>query len=206
MNQSNIAFFHSRTFEACMQRFEFQRRKIEFIALHTHLFNAPPTLRKLSIQHCPQIHASTLLSTLSSIGPQLTHITIRHPMNQLYQSALDTILQTCPKLLALRISADYISNLLFCEIPPNHPLQILDLECSTTAGAEIELSPNKIYDAVEECLLPDLRSVRASARLAWTATKTKRQDCADLLELLEENDMERPLGVEVGVWWNIPDS
>jgi hypothetical protein len=173
--------------------------------LHTHLVNAPRSLSKLSIQHCSQIHASSLLATLQMLGPQLTHLTIRHPMAQLYTSSLDSIPSICSSLLALRISADYISNAMFPSVPANHSLRILDLECSPTAGAEVEISPSAIYDAVEECLLPDLRSVRASARLAWTATEILRQDVSDLLEILEENEMERPLGVETGVWWNLPD-
>lgn len=173
--------------------------------LHTHLINAPPSLSKLSIQHCSQIHAASLLSTLQILGPQLRHLTIRHPMSQLYTASLNSILSVCPSLLALRISADYISNALFPSIPANHPLQILDLECSPTANPDVEINPSVIYDAVEEFLLPDLRSVRASARLAWTATATLRQDTSDLEEILEENEMERPLGIETGVWLNLPD-
>jgi hypothetical protein len=94
---------------------------------------------------------------------------------------------------------------MFPSIPANHPLQILDLECSPTANPDVEISPSVIYDAVEECLLPDLRSVRASGRLAWTATETLRQDASDLEEILEENEMERPLGIATGVWLNLPD-
>lgn len=173
--------------------------------LHTHLISAPSSLSRLSIQHCSQIHAPSLLSTLQVLGPQLRHLTIRHPMSQLYTGSLNSILSVSPCLLALRISADYISNALFPSIPANHTLQILDLECSPTANPDVEINPSVIYDAVEEFLLPDLRSVRASARLAWTATATLRQDTSDLEEILEENEMERPLGIETGVWSNLPD-
>jgi hypothetical protein len=86
-----------------------------------------------------------------------------------------------------------------------HPLQILDLECSPTAGADVGISANSIYDAVEESRLPDLRSVRVSARLAWGATKGSRTDASDLAEILEEAEMERPLGIATGVWYSLPD-
>jgi hypothetical protein len=178
---------------------------IDDFFLSTHLINAPPSLSRLSIQHCSQIHAPTLLSTLQTVGPQLRHLTIRHPMPQLYAGALDSIPSICPSLTAFRISADYISNTLFTLVPPSHPLQILDLDCSPTAEADVEISASAIYDAVEEGRLPDLRSVRASARLAWAATETTRLDASDLLEILQEGEFERPLGVPVGVWWAFPD-
>lgn len=175
--------------------------------LCTHLSNISASLSRLSIQSCPQAHVSSLLSILESLGPQLKHLTIRHPMPQLFQGALDSIIQLLPSLIALRISADYISNALFSVegIPQNHPLRILDLECSPIAGAEIGISANVIYDAVEKGRLPDLRSVRASMRLAWAATEQTRLDASDLLEIIEENETERPLGLLTGVWWNMPD-
>lgn len=79
-------------------------------------------------------------------------------------------------------------------------MQILDLGCSGTATADVEVAPGAVYDAVEDGRLSDLRSVRVSARLAWTATERLRRDVADLVEILEEGEMERPLGVMAGVW------
>jgi len=81
-----------------------------------------------------------------------------------------------------------------------HPLRILDLDCSGTATSDVEVSPAAIYDSVEDGRTPDLRSVRVSARLAWTATERLKRDVADLVEILEEGEMERPLGVTAGVW------
>ena len=92
---------------------------------------------------------------------------------------------------------------LYIESP--HPLRILDIECSPTAEADVGISASAIYDAVEDGRLPDLRSVRVSARLAWGATKGTRTDASDLGEILEEAEMERPLGIATGVWWNMPD-
>jgi hypothetical protein len=172
-----------------------------------HLINAPPSLQRLSIQHCPQVHAFPIMSILQTLGPQLQHLTIRHPMPQLYVGALNGILEICPSLTALRISADFVTNALFSEsfVLSPHPLRILDIECSPTAGADVEISASAIYDAVEEGRMPDLRSVRVSARLAWGATERTRLDAADLEEILEEAEMERPSGVATGVWWSMPD-
>ena len=121
-------------------------------------------------------------------------------MPQLQVGVLDHVLLLCPNLVALRISADYISSAIFHSIENGHPLQILDLDCSGTATADVEVAPAAVYDAVEEGRLPDLRSVRVSTRLAWAATERLRQDVADLVEILEEGEMERPLGVVAGVW------
>lgn len=84
-------------------------------------------------------------------------------------------------------------------------MRILDIECSPQAGAGIEISPCAVYDAVENDKLPDLRSVRASARLAWIASTSSRLDVEDLVQVLEDAEMERPLGIEAEVWASIPD-
>jgi hypothetical protein len=168
--------------------------------LRTHIIHAPLSLERLSIQHCPQVYAPPLLETLSVLGDRLKYLTIRHPMPKLQVGVLDHILLLCPNLIALRVSADYISSALFQSIQNGHPLQILDLDCSGTATADVEVAPAAVYDAVEEERLPDLRSVRISARLAWAATESLRRDVADLVEILEEGEMERPLGVTAGVW------
>jgi hypothetical protein len=175
--------------------------------LRTHLVNAPHSLQRLSIQHCSQVFRPALVDMLQTLGPQLQHLTIRHPMQQLWVGALDSVLGECPSLTALRISADFVSDKMFSAlyVQSPHPLRILDIECSPTAGADVGVSANAIYDAVEDGRLPDLRSVRVSARLAWGATEGTRTDASDLGEILEEAEMERPLGVVTGVWWSMPD-
>jgi predicted DNA-binding transcriptional regulator AlpA len=128
-------------------------------------------------------------------------------MPQFWVGALDLVLDTCPSLTALRISADFITNEMFSSlyIQSPHPLRILDVECSPTTEADVGISASAIYDAVEDGRLPDLRSVRVSARLAWGATEGTRTDASDLGEILEEAEMERPLSIATGVWWNMPD-
>jgi hypothetical protein len=139
---------------------------------------------------------------LETIGPQLRHLTIRYPMKQLQWPVLDGVLTYCPNLLALRIAAEYVSDVLFEEIRPNqvHPLQILDLECSDSASADVQIAPDAIWIAAERGSLPHLRCVRVSARLAWTATKSLRSATSDLVNLLEEMEKKEPLGIETGVW------
>lgn len=175
--------------------------------LYTHLSNVSATLSRLSIQSCTQVHVSPLLLVLEKIGQQLKHLTIRHPMPHLFHGALDSLLLDLPALVALRISADYISNKFFSaeSIPQNHPLRILDLECSPTADAQVGIGASTIYDAVERGQLPDLRSVRVSMRLAWAATEATRLDASDLLEIIEENEAEKPINILTGVWWNMAD-
>ncbi|KAI9640338.1 hypothetical protein NHQ30_011080 [Ciborinia camelliae] len=171
--------------------------------LDTHLLNVPPTLCRFSIQHCSMVYSPALLSTLEHIGPQLQHLTIRHPMNRMGVGALDFVLLSCPTLTAFRISADFITDELFKNIPQDHPLRILDLDCSGTAGTEVNITAGAVYDAVEEGRLPCLRSVRVSARLAWNATERGRRDISDLIDTMEDLENETPLGIEpIGVWFS----
>jgi len=121
-------------------------------------------------------------------------------MSKLQTGVLDTLLLLCPNLIALRIDADYISNTLFEYIPDNHPLQILDLDCSPQAGADVDINPRVLYEVVENEMLPDLRRIVVSARLAWSATETTRRDVGDLVEVLEDAEMDRPLGEKAGVF------
>ena len=176
--------------------------------LWTHMVTLPESLRTLSVQHCSSIHAAAILHVLELLGQRLTHLTLRHPLPHLYPTSLDEILLLCPSLLALRVSADFISPLLFSQpnIPEHHPLRILDLECSPDANADVDIPPGVLYEAVEGGLLSDLRSVRVSARLAWGASEKTRQDVADLVEVMEDGEVERPVGIEAEVLWCMPDT
>lgn len=197
--------------------------------LCTHLINPPQSLTRFSIQHCSMVYSATLLEILTHIGPQLQHLTIRHPMNRMGVGALDYLLLMCPHLTAFRISADFITDALFENIPVNHPLRILDLDCSGTAGTEVGITAGAVYDAVEEDRLPNLRSVRVSSRLAWNATESGRQDIIDcrfllsfafltgkgynvgadtdmtvVIDAMEDLENVTPLGIEpIGVWFSL---
>lgn len=160
----------------------------------------PQTLERLSIQHCSQVHTGAVVHCISVIGKRLKHLTVRHPMSNLWEGSLNQVLLHCTSLVALRISADYISRLLFDLLQDPHPLQIFDLDCSSTASSNVGLEPDVVFFALEDGKLPDLRSVRVNARLAWTASRTVRRDAADLGDILEAAERERPLGVVSGVW------
>ncbi|KAF4624504.1 hypothetical protein G7Y89_g13666 [Cudoniella acicularis] len=169
--------------------------------LETHLVYAPQTLTKFSIQHCSQVHQDSLIKGLKILGPYLKHLTIRHPMSQLAQGSLDVVLEHCPSLIALRVSADYLTHDAFDSGSSNgHPLQILDLECSPTFSTEMAPNAWSLCDLVDKDILPDLRIIRVSSRLRWGATDRSKEKVEDLEELLEENEAIKPLGLLTGVW------
>ncbi|CCU82009.1 F-box domain protein/F-box domain-containing protein (translation) [Blumeria hordei DH14] len=175
----------------------------QFIFYQLH--SAPKTLSTLSIQHCPQLRASSINFALTKLGSNLENLAIRHPLPQISRGTLNYVLEYCPYLIALRISADYITDEIFTRIPPSHPLRTLDLECSPSADSEVNITPNAIFHAIDQELLPNLRRVRVSARLAWDSTLLLRSDAIDLSELLETMELETPLNMPSGVWFNLPD-
>jgi hypothetical protein len=96
---------------------------------------------------------------------------------------------------------DYVSDGLFeSNGVKGHPLRILDLDCSNSADAEVGIAPDSIWLAIDNGYLPDLRSIRVNARLAWQATERLRTSVSDLVELLEDQERKNPLGVPPGVW------
>ena len=123
-------------------------------------------------------------------------------MSQLFWGALDKSLMWCPNLHALRVSADYISDVFFESesIPNGHPLRILDLDCSDFADVKIGINPDAIWVAIDNGCLPDLRSIRVSARLAWQATHSLRSSVSDLLDLLQDQEKVKPIGIKPGIW------
>lgn len=171
--------------------------------LYLHMPKAPKIFSRLSIQHCPQVRAPAVVFTLFKLGSQLSHLSIRHPMPQISEGMLDNLLKLCPKLISLRVSVDYISAKIFRQIPINHTLQILELGCSHTA--ESDITPNDIFDAVDQFLLPDLRYLRVSSRLVWDSTPELRSDVEDLSELLDTLECENPLHKPSGVWLDLPE-
>ncbi|RKF61144.1 F-box protein [Erysiphe neolycopersici] len=171
--------------------------------LYTHMTKAPEAFSSLSMQHCPQIRAPAIVFTLYKLGSQLSHLSIRHPMPQIFEGMLDNILKLCPKLISARISIDFFSAKLFKQIPINHTLRSLELGCSHSA--ESDITPNDIFDAIDQSLLPDLRYIRVSKRLAWDSTPELRSDVEDLSELLDTLEYEHPLHKPSGVWLDLPD-
>lgn len=123
-------------------------------------------------------------------------------MNRLPIGALDSTLIWCPNLYALRLSADYVSDIL-CHpdnVPKGHPLRILEFDCLSLAGADVNISPDAVWIAIDAGNLPYLRSVRVNARLAWTATEQLRKEVMDLRDLMEEQEIQLFTGIKPGVW------
>lgn len=146
---------------------------------------------------------SALNEFLAITGPQLRQLTVLHPMNSLFPGALDLVLTWCPNLLALCVSADYISDQLFeddTHIRQNHPLRSLNLNCSPTAEADVGVLPDSIWLAIDSGCLPYLRSIKVNERLAWTATNRLRTSVSDLAELLEQKEKEIPTGMKPRIW------
>lgn len=180
--------------------------------LRKHVGNISKSLERLSIQHCPMIYPGALRETLTKIGGSLQHLTLRYPLNRLHRGALNQTLSWCPNLVALRISADYIdANFFEPESIVNfetlddgdivgHPLRILELECSHSAGEEVGIDPDVVWTAIDAGLLPWLRSVRVSARLAWNATSALKENTVDLSDIMIALEREKPTGVVPGVW------
>ena len=85
-------------------------------------------------------------------------------------------------------------------IAQGHPLRILDLDCSPQASADVGVDAGSVVDAVQGGKLADLRSVRVSVRLAWSAGEGSRREVGALVRALEEGERGRALGVRAGVW------
>ncbi|KFX93111.1 hypothetical protein V495_05105 [Pseudogymnoascus sp. VKM F-4514 (FW-929)] len=167
--------------------------------LRVHAANIPPSVERISIQHCSQIYTEALQDFLLTVGPQLRHLTLRHPLIKLPPGVLNGVLQWCPNLVALRISVDYVSDaLLEGNGVKGHPLRVLELDCSNTADAEVGISPDSIWLAIDNGFLPDLRSIIVNARLAWQATERLRTSVSDLVELLEDREQKNPLRLKAG--------
>ncbi|KAH8819092.1 hypothetical protein F5884DRAFT_743521 [Xylogone sp. PMI_703] len=167
--------------------------------VENHLASVPISLEHIEITNCPHVSTFSLYRTLGALGSQISHLTIRHPMNNLQVGSLDYICTICPELFEFKVSADYISEDMLDSIPYGHSLCSMELDCSPTAGEDVGISPQKICEAVEQGRLPDLRRVSVSERLAWNATEALRQSTRKLEQLLEEREDEDPLGIEPDV-------
>ncbi|RKF59477.1 F-box protein [Golovinomyces cichoracearum] len=169
----------------------------------SQLARAPKTVSRLIMQHCPQISVPVIIFTLFRLGTQLKHLSVHDFMTQLLRGMLDNVLELCPNLTSLRVSVDYVSAKLFTRIPPEHPLRLLELGCSQ--APESDITPNLIFDAIDQDFLPDLRCVRVSKKLEWETTPHLRTDVKDLSDFLDALEAENPLHEPSGVWFGLSD-
>lgn len=129
-------------------------------------------------------------------------------MPQLSYGYLDDLLSKVANLRSLAIATDYISNNFFLtagKFSPSHPLEALELDESGAADLRVDdrVTANRIFFAVADGGLGNLRRVRISKNLGWQDSHEDREDVEDLNELLEAR--AREAGVvdpehKAGVW------
>ncbi|KAK9472051.1 uncharacterized protein V1510DRAFT_366689, partial [Dipodascopsis tothii] len=145
----------------------------------------PPTIKSLSFAYCPMISYGAIEHLLDRIGPGLTAISVLYPMPGLTPLAMNAVLAKCPNLRRLTISTDYVSQLMLSDenVPPQHPLRILELDYSGQLGQAGKIKPFDIAIAVLEDRVPHLRVVRASIKLGWNKSS---EDVCDLAAVLDD--------------------
>ena len=170
----------------------------------------PPTLRSLTIEHCPNAKGfavTHLLKTAVRPLENLESLKIAH-MPRLSSHALDDVLFLLPQISRLSVSVDYITPALFDEghflhirdplptvaedeRPPSGPLvhnnlHMLELTSSgSPAGIEDKITPIDIMIAIDEGCLPKLRQVRVAKGLLWQSS-SMREDVDALADVLQE--------------------
>ena len=163
--------------------------------------NPPNSLVTLKIQNISNIRIWELKGILQKYVPQLKSLTLQYPIGDVTPVFCDDNFSMCPNILSLAVSADYFSPAMWDNIPQSHPLRTLEMDVSPMAKFENFVSPSDIYIAVEEGRLPDLRSIKFSKRFNWVGgTHRQLKDSMSLVELLEANEQERPLGIQTGLW------
>ncbi|KAK9378110.1 uncharacterized protein V2V93DRAFT_376862 [Kockiozyma suomiensis] len=147
----------------------------------------PHTITELTMAHCPFVKMSAVRSLLKQLGPSLTALRITFPMPALGFNALDTMLTLCPFLHRLVVSTDYITHRLISSenCAENHPLEVLDLDCSGMLGQSHKIQADDIALAILEGRLPKLRVVRASLKLGWSKDD---EEVSELIEVLSEKE------------------
>ncbi|KAF3908998.1 hypothetical protein AA313_de0200322 [Arthrobotrys entomopaga] len=162
----------------------------------------PATITSFSASHCPFIRMSAVRQYINMLSLQLTYLSILHPIPRLPHNFLDRILLTCPNLLHLTASVDFLTAHIFDEenCAADHPIERIDLDCSGGMGSEFKISSDDISIALMEGRLKRLRVVRASVKLGWGRKPEEMTRVKDLAELLcmdrsgfgegEEDDVE----------------
>ncbi|KAF3907857.1 hypothetical protein ABW20_dc0104273 [Dactylellina cionopaga] len=146
----------------------------------------PPTITSFSASHLPFVRMTAIRQYLNMLSPQLTHLSILHPIPRLPHNFLDRILFTCPNLLHLTASVDFLTAHIFDEenCVADHPIERIDLDCSGGMGSEFKVSSDDISIALMEGRLKRLRVVRASVKLGWGKRGEEMRRVKDLAELL----------------------
>ncbi|KAF3161964.1 hypothetical protein EYR41_007352 [Orbilia oligospora] len=160
----------------------------------------PTTITSFSASHLPFVRMGALRTYINMLAPQLTSLSVLHPIPHLPHNFLDKIFLSCPHLLRLTASVDFMTAHIFDEenCVAEHPIERIDLDCSGGMGSEFKISSDDISIALMEGRLRRLRVVRASKRLGWARRSEEKKRVEDLAELLimdrsgfgEENEEE----------------
>ncbi|KAK7204228.1 hypothetical protein BZA70DRAFT_281851 [Myxozyma melibiosi] len=147
----------------------------------------PDTITELTMAHCPFVKMDAVKSLLRQLGPTLTALRITFPMPALGFNALDTALSLCPRLYRFIVSTDYITHRMLSSENcfTDHPLEILELDCSGMLGQSHKIQADDIALAILEGRLPKLRIVRASIKLGWSKDD---EEVSELIEVLSEKE------------------
>ncbi|KAF3912732.1 hypothetical protein ABW21_db0209540 [Orbilia brochopaga] len=147
----------------------------------------PPTsISSFAISHLPFVRMTAVRQYIHMLAPQLTRLSVLHPIPHLPHNFLDRILVSCPQLTHLTASVDFLTAHIFDEenCAPDHPLERIDLDCSGGMGSEFKISSDDISIALMEGRLKRLRVVRASVKLGWGRRGDEMRRVKDLAELL----------------------
>ncbi|WPG99011.1 Hypothetical protein R9X50_00181300 [Acrodontium crateriforme] len=181
----------------------------------------PHSLRRLTINHCPQVKGSAIMNLLrSAVRPlaSLESLSISN-MPRLSSYALNDVLSLLPKLTRLSVSVDYITPAMFdigrytdfkdgftastsiedtnIDAPRQHRLRTLELTTSGNTGVEDKISPIDVLIALDDQALPCLRQVRVAQALLWHSSATLRdtEALADALQEASKRDWEMREGI-----------
>ncbi|KAK6341974.1 hypothetical protein TWF730_001455 [Orbilia blumenaviensis] len=146
----------------------------------------PTTITSFSASHLPFVRMAALKQYIIMLAPQLTQLSVLHPIPRLPHNFLDKVLLLCPNLLRLTASVDFMTAHIFDEenCVAEHPIERIDLDCSGGMGSEYKISSDDISIALMEGRLKCLRIVRASKRLGWGRRGEEKKRVQDLIELL----------------------
>jgi hypothetical protein len=174
----------------------------------------PKTLRRLTIEHCPNAKGFAVIHLLRTAVRQLDaleELKIAH-MPRLSSIALDGVLHILPQLKKLSVSADYVTPAMFDDRPfisnaytgshdvddeqhvavrsdgilLQHNLQTLELTYSGASnGVEDKITAIDIMIAIDDGSIPKLRQVRVDQALQWQSAGM-REEVESLTDVLQE--------------------
>lgn len=172
----------------------------------------PTTLKNLSLAHCPSLTTSDLTALLRGVGHQLTTLTVENVRN-LRHTAMDRVLDLCPKLKSLRVSLDYVTFMFVYRDQDeqrflDHPLERLELSDSGNMGWSLDpdevLTAGDLADGIADGTVPNLRIIRVSKSARWHLDDS--DEIRRLIGIMDEmfarkkNDGVSGMSNVIGVW------